>query len=265
MRDLLGVTAVDLGGGAKAPSAQLYADFDGPMVPDAFRLYKDVGKAIAKAVMANATQKAKFITCDPAAAGTAGTTCLTNTIKTFGRKAFRRPLTDAEVTRFLKLNMATPAGTPAEVTEAILYAFLVSPSFISLPEVSTATPSGSGFQLTSHEVAQRLSFMLWGSVPDDALSTAADANQLADQGADPDPGEPDDRHARQDDAARAVVPPPVGADEQRQRALVERSTTTPTKFPLYNTTTSKTSLQGGAGQLLRGGRVHERRRTRTSS
>ena len=103
MRDLLGVTAVDTGDGAKPPSAQLFSDFDGPMNADAFRLYKDVGKAIAKTVLANATMKAKFIACDPAAAGTAGQTCLTNTIKTFGRKAFRRPLTDAEVARFMKL------------------------------------------------------------------------------------------------------------------------------------------------------------------
>ena len=178
VRDLLGVTGVDLGGGAKPPSQLLYADFDGPMVPDAFRLYKDVGAAIAKAVMANATMKAKFITCDPAAAGTAGTTCLTNTIKAFGRKAFRRPVTDAEVTRFMKLNMGTPAGTPAEVSEAILYGFLVSPSFLSLPEISTATPSGSGFQLSSYEVAQRLSYMLWGTIPDATLDTEADANRL---------------------------------------------------------------------------------------
>ena len=178
MRDLLGLTAVDTGGGAKPPSAQLFSDFDGPMNADAFRLYKDVGKAIAKTVLANATMKAKFISCDPAAAGTAGQTCLTNTIKTFGRKAFRRPLTDPEVARFMKLAMATPAGTPAEVTESILYGFLVSPSFLALPELSTATPMGAGFQLTSYEVAQRLSFMLWGSVPDDVLNTEADNNRL---------------------------------------------------------------------------------------
>jgi hypothetical protein len=178
VRDLLGVTGVDLGGGAKPPSAQLFADFDGPMNPDAFRLYKDVGSAIAKAVMANATMKMKFMTCDPAAAGTAGTTCITNTIKTFGRKAFRRPLTDAEVTRFQNLGTGTPAPTAAELSEAILYAFLVSPSFLSLPEVNTATPSGSGFQLSSHEVAQRLSYMLWGSIPDPTLDAEADANRL---------------------------------------------------------------------------------------
>jgi hypothetical protein len=48
-----------------------------------------------------------------------------------------------------------------------------------VPEMTTTTaPSGQSFQLSSHEVAARLSFMLWGSVGDDLLNTAADANQL---------------------------------------------------------------------------------------
>jgi hypothetical protein len=174
VRDLLGVTTVDVGGGAKAPSTELYADFDGPMIPDAWRLYKDVGTAIAKAVMANPTQKAKFITCDPATAG-----CLTTTIQSFGRKAFRRPLTTAEVTRFEALGQGTSIGTPTDVAEATLLAFLLSPSFLMVPEMTTmAGSSAPSIQLSSHEVAARLSFLLWGSVPDDVLNTAADGNQL---------------------------------------------------------------------------------------
>src|SRR6185369_14804547 len=175
VRDLLGVTALGTGTDAKAPSALLFADFEGPMVSDAWRLYQDVGSQIAKAVMASATLKTKFITCDPAAAN-----CLANTIKTFGRKAFRRPLTDAEVTQFQALGQGVPTATrPAEIAEATLYAFLVSPNFLTLPELSTtANPAGAGFQLSSYEVATRLSFMLWGSIPDDMLSAAADANML---------------------------------------------------------------------------------------
>src|SRR4029079_10925925 len=70
VRDLLGVTTVAVAGsGARPPSALLYADYDGPMVPDAWRLYQDVGAAIAKAVIANPTQKAMFISCDPTTAG----------------------------------------------------------------------------------------------------------------------------------------------------------------------------------------------------
>jgi hypothetical protein len=42
------------------------------------------------------------------------------------------------------------------------------------------TSDGAGnYQLSGQEVAQRLSFMLWGSIPDDALNTAADSNQLS--------------------------------------------------------------------------------------
>jgi hypothetical protein len=172
VRDLLGVTSV--GTSTAPPSSMLYADFDGPMVPDAWRIYQDVGAAIAKAVMANATLKARFISCDPAASG-----CLTQTIQAFGRQAFRRPLTSDEVTRFQAIGQGTPAGTPAEVAEATLLAFLSSPSFLLLPEMSTAPdPSGQAIQLSSYEVATRLSYMLWGTVADATLSTAADNNQL---------------------------------------------------------------------------------------
>jgi hypothetical protein len=174
VRDLLGVTTVAVSGNSGPPSALLFSDFDGPMVPDAWRLYQDVGAAIAKAVMATPAQKAKFITCDPAAAG-----CLTTTIKSFGRKAFRRPLTDAEVTRLATIGDPPSFGTPDDVAEATLQAFLISPSFISLSELTTTpAPGGQAIQLSSFEVATRLSFLLWGSIPDDTLNNAADNNSL---------------------------------------------------------------------------------------
>ncbi|AUX37679.1 MULTISPECIES: DUF1592 domain-containing protein [Sorangium] len=171
VRDLLGVTRV--GAEGKPPSELLVSDFDGPMTPDAWRIYQEVAAAIAKDVMAG-PNKSKFISCDPAASG-----CLTQTIQTFGRKAFRRPLTAEEVARFEKLGQTTPAGTPAEVAETTLYAFLVSPSFLMLPELTT-TPasSGNGIQLSSYEVATRLSYLLWGSAPDDTLNAAADNDEL---------------------------------------------------------------------------------------
>ncbi|HXU00949.1 MAG TPA: DUF1592 domain-containing protein [Polyangia bacterium] len=241
VRDLLGVTTVGTGATAQPPSGMLYADFDGPMVPDAWRIYNDVGSAIAKAVMANATQKAKFISCDPGAAGTAGQTCLKNTITTFGRKAFRRPLTDAEVTRFLQIGMGTtPAPTAAEVSEATLYAFLVSPSFLTIPEISTTTPSGSGYQLSQYEVAARLSFLIWGSIPDDMLNTAADMNQLQTK----------DQILMQASRMLAVRDKSTPLVQLFHRQWVQMNNGNAhwwngdhdtTKFPLYNTTTSKTS------------------------
>jgi len=171
VRDLLGVTTV--GDDAKTASQLLVADSDGAMTPDAWRIYQDVGAQIAHDVMSG-PNRSRFIGCDPAAAG-----CLDQTIRSFGRKAFRRPLTDAEVARFQKLSQTTPPGSPEEVAETTLFAFLVSPSFLLLPELTTTPdPTGLGIQLSGYEVATRLSLLLWGSVPDDALDAAADADQL---------------------------------------------------------------------------------------
>ena len=59
-------------------------DFDGPMVPDAWRLYQTTTATIAHEVMTGSS-KSNFLTCDPSAAR-----CLTQTNQTFGRKAFCR-------------------------------------------------------------------------------------------------------------------------------------------------------------------------------
>jgi hypothetical protein len=167
VRDLLGVTAIE----GNPVSASLVGDFTGPMTPPAWQLYQQAAEKIAALVMTG-TNRSKFIGCDPAAAG-----CIKTTIETFGRKAFRRPLTAAEVASFETLSKTTPPGTPEQVAEAILHAFLVSPSFILLPEIATEV-EGAVIKLSQHEVATRLSFLLWGSVPDDTLSAAADTNQL---------------------------------------------------------------------------------------
>jgi hypothetical protein len=176
VRDLLGVTAVD-----STPVADLLiGDFKGAMTAPAWQVYQDVGKKIAAQVMAGAN-KSMFISCAPTAAD-----CLKTTVQTFGRKAFRRALTDEEVASFMTLNSATPAGTPDQVAEAILNAFLVSPSFLLIPELNTTVataddnaPIASAIKLSQQEVATRLSFLLWGSVPDDELNKAADGMALS--------------------------------------------------------------------------------------
>ncbi len=171
--DLLGVTAVTSNSN-QPPSAYLSPDSSGSLDTIGWNGYQSAAAAIAAQVFANSTTKANFMTCDPT---TNTTTCLTSTIQTFGRKAFRRTLSSTEVTSFMRLNSLTPAGTPAQVAQAILQAFLQSPSFITLPEL-TQTKSGSNYQLNSTEVATRLSFLFWNSIPDATLNTAADNNQL---------------------------------------------------------------------------------------
>src|SRR5690606_27150402 len=88
IRDLLGLAQVD----GMAPSAvgPLADDFDGEMNKIAWNGYLVIADKIAAATMAG-TARSNFIECDPAAEG-----CLEDTMRNFGRKAFRRPLTEEE-------------------------------------------------------------------------------------------------------------------------------------------------------------------------
>lgn len=170
--ELVGVTAV--GTPALPPSQILTTDSEGSLDIYGWKAYQDAADAIAKQVMADPAKKAKFIGCSAAEVQ-----CLTDTINSFGRKAFRRPLTEAEVSGFLAFNSLTPApSSPDEVAEAILFAFLVSPSFILLPELAVDEQEGGGTKLNDYEVATRLAITLWGSIPDDALAQAADDGLL---------------------------------------------------------------------------------------
>ena len=177
IRDLLGLTTLTASNGS-APSNLLATDQAGGLTDVGWAAYKTVAEQIAAQVMADPALKAKFITCDPAAPN-----CLHDTAVSFGRKAFRRPLAAEDIAAFDTVIASgadiTPTGAPAEVAEALLYMFLIHPAFIQREEL-TETDDGTGhYTLSPHEVASRLSYTLWGSMPDDMLSQAADNQQLS--------------------------------------------------------------------------------------
>lgn len=179
VRDLLGVTGLAAAGNA-LPSSRLATDQDGGLTDLAWANYKDVADKIATQVIADPALKANFMKCTPKAGDTQ---CFHDTIVEFGRRAFRRQLTENEVTRFEKIVTEganiTENGTPDEVAQVLLYAFLISPTFLQRAE-TTETADGAGhFALSSHETASRLSFLLWGTTPDKELSDAADAGALS--------------------------------------------------------------------------------------
>ncbi|HTQ03617.1 MAG TPA: DUF1592 domain-containing protein [Polyangiaceae bacterium] len=178
IRDLLGVTTLNAANGV-VPSTLLAADFSGGMTDLAWANYKDVADKISAQVIADPTLTANFMKCTPTAGDT---TCLHQTAIDFGRLAFRRPLTSDEVARFDKVIAAgstiTPTGAPMEIAQALLYMFLISPTFIQRAETTENSDGAGHFTLSSTEIAQRLSYMLWGTTPDATLNTAADANML---------------------------------------------------------------------------------------
>jgi len=179
VRDLLGIKGLSASSNA-APSSILATDQAGSLTSLGWSSYQSVAEQIAAQVMADPTLKANFLKCTPSGDGKA---CLHETIVQFGRRAFRRPLTDTEVAGFdaivAKGAQITPTGAPAEVAEALLYMFLISPSFLQRTEITENSDGTGHYTLSGHEVASRLSYLLWGSTPDDALNQAADANQLS--------------------------------------------------------------------------------------
>lgn len=107
-------------------------------------------------------------------------TCIHEFIGDFGRRAWRRPLTNAEQDGLEALYdgiRQDNAQRPA--IESLIQAFLQSPNFLYRIEIGTPTDEPESYVLlSSDEMASRLSYFLWGSMPDDELFAAADADAL---------------------------------------------------------------------------------------
>jgi Protein of unknown function (DUF1592)/Protein of unknown function (DUF1588)/Protein of unknown function (DUF1587)/Protein of unknown function (DUF1595)/Protein of unknown function (DUF1585)/Planctomycete cytochrome C len=100
-------------------------------------------------------------------------------IAEFARRAFRRPVDSDEVERLMRLFRRAQArgdGFEAGVRLA-LRAVLVSPGFLYLLE-RDRTDIQEPYRVSDHELACRLSYFLWSSMPDRELSDLADAGRL---------------------------------------------------------------------------------------
>ena len=97
--------------------------------------------------------------------------CAATIISTLARRAYRRPVTDAdlEVPLALYRDGATRGAFEARL-ELAVRGILVSPSFLFRFEGQPASVSpGTPYHITDLELASRLSFFLWSSIPDDEL------------------------------------------------------------------------------------------------
>jgi hypothetical protein len=117
--------------------------------------------------------------CDPAAI--TDEACARSFLQGFGRRAFRRPLDDEELGRYVSLaeDAATTLGDFHAGLEFAVAALLQSPNFLFRVEVGEPDPSDSSrLRYTGYEMASRLSFLFWNTTPDDVLLDAAEAGEL---------------------------------------------------------------------------------------
>jgi hypothetical protein len=120
----------------------------------------------------------KIFTCRPTGASVE-VSCAKQILSTLARRAYRRPVTDGEVETLLGFYQAgrNKGSFDAGIQEA-LRLILASPKFIFRSETDPA--SGAVGRVSDLELASRLSFFLWSTIPDDELLTAASQGRLKD-------------------------------------------------------------------------------------
>jgi len=110
--------------------------------------------------------------------------CAENILTALARKAYRRSVTSRETGYLLDLYEAGYAEGGFEAgIELALQGILAGPEFIFRVDLTPANvASGSVYPVSDLELASRLSFFLWSSVPDDELLTLAESGQLRQAG-----------------------------------------------------------------------------------
>ena len=173
VRDLLNVT--DNPASAITPDEQV-----GPFASNAISpvtdlivaQHQEIAARIATSVLARATDIAG---CDLAS----GESCVRSFVTSFGRRAYRRPLETSEIDGYVELfGVAEDAPNGFRL---ILEAMLQSPFFLYHADVgASGEPTAAPSALTPYELASRLSYFLWDTMPDAALAAHADSGDLQD-------------------------------------------------------------------------------------
>jgi hypothetical protein len=176
VRDLLGVAGDPAGAfGVDEEDTGFASNNRAPLTDLQLEKYQQAADTIADNAVANI---ANVLKCAP---GTAEGDCVDQFIRSFGKRALRRPLSPAEAAKYKALFTAARTGSdlPTGIS-LVISAFLQSPYFlyrVELGEAGAAAVNGV-IPLTPYEVGTRLSYFLTDSTPDDALLAAADAGKL---------------------------------------------------------------------------------------
>jgi hypothetical protein len=126
--------------------------------------------------------------CSSAADGAACSDEVAKFISAFGKRAFRRPIAEDETNELVSLFKLgiTLGDTPKDAStglELVVQAILQSPHFLYRVEFGMPDPvQGDVVQLTPYEIASRLSYLLWATMPDDTLFAAAEEGTLRTSG-----------------------------------------------------------------------------------
>ncbi|HEX4949087.1 MAG TPA: DUF1592 domain-containing protein [Blastocatellia bacterium] len=140
----------------------------------------DIGGPYNQTLGASAESRKKIFVCGHAD-GQHKAECATKIVSNLAHRAYRRTVTPAEISQLTNLvSLAQSKGDSFEEGVCVaIQAMLVSPHFLfRLEQDKPSAISELGTRLNPHELASRLSYFLWSSMPDDELLRAADNGSL---------------------------------------------------------------------------------------
>jgi Protein of unknown function (DUF1592)/Protein of unknown function (DUF1588)/Protein of unknown function (DUF1595)/Protein of unknown function (DUF1585)/Protein of unknown function (DUF1587) len=186
VQDLLGLPGLDQKIMASFSSGKTggdVRDFDnGPGAPVPSTRYAEYfsnAVTLAQQAFASDITRARIVTCAPASP--TDDACTRAILRAFGLRAWRRPLSESELDALVAVvradQTAGETSFPSAVEEGVI-AMLASESFLYRVELDPPAPDTRAHLVTSYELASRLSYLLWGSMPDDALFAVAATDEL---------------------------------------------------------------------------------------
>jgi hypothetical protein len=166
---------------------------------------------VASRLLADSKSRARIVPCTPTGPG--DTACFRQVVQTVGKRALRRPLRADEVDSYMTLQSFATESNPDVPHDfytgvgLFMRALLQDPEFLYRIEAGKPTKDADVFSLDSYAIASRLSYLIWGSSPDDALLSAADDDALT------------SADARKAQAERLLADPRAKAQVHRFHAL----------------------------------------------
>ena len=139
----------------------------------------------ADELIADIPRRDKIVGCTPT--GVDDEACMRSFVETFGRRALRRALSDEEVDEYVLGVGANDGAMDSAAAEddfytgvhQVVWSLLQDPEFLYRVEIGAELEHQPGvFKLSNFEVASRLSYFIWGSMPDDQLLDRAEAGDL---------------------------------------------------------------------------------------
>ncbi len=141
-----------------------------------------MAQEISEATIADTAKRNSVVGCTPASNG--DEVCFRSFLESFLFLAFRRPLREGEVDRYMTLlSFATEVNQYVDndfytAVALAIESVIQDPEFLYRIEIGFPDVEENVVNLNAHEMATRISFLIWGSAPDKALLDAATSGGL---------------------------------------------------------------------------------------